>query len=58
MTISFEVSAFQNDPRGLVDVLSNLHRVCLWSSYHDPEVERVACRTPGSAYKGSSTSAW
>jgi hypothetical protein len=50
MTISFEVSAFQNDPRGLVDVLSNLHRIGLWSLYHDPEVERIACRTPGSAY--------
>lgn len=50
MTISFEVSAFQHDARGLVDVLSNLHRIGLWSLYHDSEVERVACRTPGSAY--------
>jgi hypothetical protein len=50
MTVSFEVSAFERDPRGLISVLSSLHRVGLWSLYHDAEVERVACRTPGSAY--------
>jgi hypothetical protein len=50
MRISFEVSSFLNDPRGLIEILSNLHGMGLWSSYHDPEVERVACRTPSSAY--------
>jgi hypothetical protein len=48
--ISFEVSAFEKNPRGLISVLSNLHGAGCWSSFHDPEVERIACRTPSSAY--------
>jgi hypothetical protein len=50
MKVSFEVSAFEKDPRGLISVLGSLNRNGLWFSYHDSEVERVACRTPGSAY--------
>jgi hypothetical protein len=48
--ISFEISAFEKDPRALISVLNKMKKVGCWSPTHDPEVERVCCRTPSSTY--------
>lgn len=51
MNISFEVDRFRNDPRGLIDVLSNLYRVGAYHLGNHGEVEEIVCRTPSSALK-------
>lgn len=51
MNITFEVEKFRNDPRGLIDVLSNLQRVLAWRVGNHREIEEVVCRTPSSALK-------
>lgn len=51
MNISFDTSAFVNDPRGLIGVLQNLHLNGAWSLGHHREIEAVVCRTPSSALR-------
>lgn len=49
MNIHFETSVFEKDPKGLISVLCNLHRIGFWSVDHYRDIERVVCRTPSSA---------
>lgn len=50
MNITFEVSAFKNNPKALISILSNLKNQNQWSLRHDREVEEIVCYTPSSAY--------
>lgn len=50
MNIHFDTSVFEKDPRGLISVLCSLKRIGSWSIRHERDVEKVVCRTPGSAY--------
>jgi len=49
MSVYFEISAFKNNPKGLIAVLSNLRAVGSWTPRDDKEVEDIVCRTPSSA---------
>lgn len=51
MNVNFDVDRFAKDPRGLIDVLSNLYRVGAYHLGHHREVEEIVCRTPSSALK-------
>jgi hypothetical protein len=51
MNINFDTDRFKNDPRGLIDVLSNLYRVGSWSLGHHRDIEEIVCRTPSIALK-------
>lgn len=51
MNINFDVEQFKADPRGLIDVLSNLYRVGAYHLGNHREIEEIVCRTPSSALK-------
>lgn len=51
MNVNFDTERFENDPKGLIEVLSNLYRVGAWSLGHHREIEEIVCRTPSSALK-------
>lgn len=51
MIVSFDTEDFRHDPRGLIDILSNLQRLGSWSLDENRDVESITCRTPGFALK-------
>lgn len=51
MIVSFDTEKFRSYPRGLIEILSDLHRVGSWSSNYNKEIESITCRTPASALR-------
>lgn len=51
MNISFDTEKFANDPKGLTTVLYSLRARGTYFDTHSPDIEKIVCKTPSSAYR-------
>lgn len=51
MEITFDVNNYSMDPRSLINVLHSLKQHNSWHPTHEPEIEKITCKTPSSALK-------
>lgn len=51
MQITFDVSKFEGNPKGLTNILYNLRHSTNYFNPLDPEITNITCKTPSSAYR-------